>query len=344
MKNETTIFDLLRPKPGDKYTRFEAYYDLLSRAATTSYLHCRHRRELEIQEGQFVTTILELATAWNWNRPVVKSFIDELQSLNILQYEKYYSTTIFTIRTSQALEFPLATKQDFITAFFVQFEQLLLCKNRVKNLCNFCGKFCEIIVEKKDPTNSFVFKDFQKSHFISSLTFSMLATLTRQYAIRQAESCQSESAGGSTMDEQALFDMLTKYSEAYSKLSASCNLPEIPGMLQRLNSHVKEIFQAFISIADTRPENSPESDFGPSGEFSPKTNPTLSPYVKAPKTGKKTAIPEGKSSLLRYTKKFFEMSLRITQNFGLGKPNPSPPQKWVGAFHKSASCGSLFLS
>ena len=306
MKNETTIFDLLRPKPGEKYTRFEALYDLISRATSTPYLYCRHGREREIQKGQFVSTILELATAWNWHRPVVKSFIDELQSLNILQYEKYYSTTIFTIRTSQALEFPLATKQDFITAFFVQFEQLLLCKNRVKNLCNFCGKFCEIIVEKKEPTNSFVFKDFQKSHFISSLTFSMLATLTRQYAIRQAESCQSESAGGSTMDEQALFDMLTKYSETYSKLSASCNLPEIPGMLQRLNSHVKEIFQAFISIADTRPENSPESDFGPSGEFSPKNQPNLSPYVKAPKTGKKQPFRRAKAACCVTQKKFLK--------------------------------------
>ena len=49
-----------------------------------------------------------------------------------------------------------------------------------------------------------------------------------------------------------------------------------------------------------------------------------------------------KSSLLRYTKKIFEMSLRITQNFGLGKPNPPLPQNGVREFHKSASCGRRF--
>lgn len=305
MKNETTIFDLLRPNPGDKYTRFEALYDLISRATSTPYLYCRHGREREIQKGQFVSTILELATAWNWHRPVVKSFIDELQSLNILQYEKYYSSTVFTIRTSQEIEFPLTTMEIFIAAFFAQFEQLLLCKNSVQNLCNFCGKNRVSFCGKNEPSNSFVFKNFQKTHFISSLTFSMLATLAKQSAIRQAESYQCESAGGSTMDEQALFDMLTKYSETYSKLSADCNLPEIPGMLQRLNPHVKEIFQAFIQRADALPENSSESDFGPSGEFSPKSQPNPQPLHQNAQGGQKNSLPEGKSSLLRYTKNNF---------------------------------------
>lgn len=305
MKNETTIFDLLRPKPGDKYTRFEAYYDLLSRAATTSYLHCRHRRELEIQEGQFVTTILELATAWNWHRPVVKSFIDELQSLNILQYEKYYSSTVFTIRTSQEIEFPLATMDVFIAAFFAQFEQLLLCKNSVQNLCNFCGKNRVSFCGKNVHTNSFVFKDFQKTHFISSLTFSMLATLAKQSAIRLAESSQGEHANVSTMDEETLSQLLTKYRDTYSKLSSENNFSKMPDILQQLNPHVKELFQPFVQNADAPAEKPSEDKFFPSRDFFASVQPNPQPLRQNAENGQKNSLPDEKSSLLRYTKNNF---------------------------------------
>ena len=302
---QVSYFNFFRPASGEKYTRFEALYDLISRATSTPYLYCRHGREREIQKGQFVSTILELATAWNWHRPVVKSFIGELQSLNILQYEKYYSSTVFTISTSQEIEFPLATMDNFVAAFFAQFEQLILCKNSVQNLCNFCGKNRVSFCGKNEPTNSFVFKDFQKTHFISSLTFSMLATLAKQSAIRLAESSQGEHANVSTMDEQTLFQLLTKYRDTYSKLSSESNFSKMQDILQQLNPHIKELFQPFIQNADDPAEKTAEDNFSPSRDFFASVQSNPQPLHQNGSDGQKNGLSGEKKQLAASHKKNF---------------------------------------
>ena len=73
------LFGFLQERRNERYTKFEAYCDLLNKASVqyiSSSIPKGDRPELA--EFHFVTTKTELAEVWHWHRATVRAFLDKL--------------------------------------------------------------------------------------------------------------------------------------------------------------------------------------------------------------------------------------------------------------------------
>ena len=76
------LADVLHQPSGDRYTKFEAFRDLMQRQAKQdpdgSGKHT----------GPFEVTITELSLDWGWHRHTVSAFLEKLSALEYLTIEK----------------------------------------------------------------------------------------------------------------------------------------------------------------------------------------------------------------------------------------------------------------
>ena len=63
---DRSLLEYLKPKSEDRYSKLEAYCDLLTRATSGTYSTSVVVGNLKILPGQFVATISELARKWQW--------------------------------------------------------------------------------------------------------------------------------------------------------------------------------------------------------------------------------------------------------------------------------------
>ena len=85
-RNSFTL-EFLKPKAEERYSKLEAYCDLLSKASSGAYQSPGTDGALQLLPGQFVATISELARQWQWQRATVRQFISGLTKLGQLSVE-----------------------------------------------------------------------------------------------------------------------------------------------------------------------------------------------------------------------------------------------------------------
>jgi len=76
------LADLLHQKTGERYTKYEAFRDLMQRQA----IH--NSDESKNHTGPFEVTVSELSVAWGWHRHTVTAFLQKLSGLGYLSVEK----------------------------------------------------------------------------------------------------------------------------------------------------------------------------------------------------------------------------------------------------------------
>lgn len=79
-------FDVAR-LTGDKFTRLMAWADLQTQAAEAPAVVYVRGERINMQRGQILTTIKELATRWNTSRQTVNKYMEEWQAEGRLQFE-----------------------------------------------------------------------------------------------------------------------------------------------------------------------------------------------------------------------------------------------------------------
>lgn len=95
------LFDFLQERQNNRFTKLQAYCYLLNKAIVQYVPQNRKKSTLPtIKEGQFVTTISELAEEWNWHRATVRSFLDRLLSLGQLEKTPLIKSVMITIRSA----------------------------------------------------------------------------------------------------------------------------------------------------------------------------------------------------------------------------------------------------
>ena len=72
---DRSLLEFLKPKSEERYSKLEAYCDLLSRASAGAYATPEAEGALQLLPGQFVATISELSRQWKWQRATVRQFI-----------------------------------------------------------------------------------------------------------------------------------------------------------------------------------------------------------------------------------------------------------------------------
>ena len=78
-----SLADYQHQKQADRFTKYEAFRDLLEMAATENATQCANATLQPLN-----VTISQLALAWAWHRHTVSSFLDGLADLGVLSKEK----------------------------------------------------------------------------------------------------------------------------------------------------------------------------------------------------------------------------------------------------------------
>lgn len=92
------LFDFLQERQNKRFSKLQAYCYLLNKATVQYVPQNRQKSTLQkMKEGQFVTTISELAEEWNWHRATVRSFLDKLLSLRQLEKTPLIKSLMITI-------------------------------------------------------------------------------------------------------------------------------------------------------------------------------------------------------------------------------------------------------
>ena len=121
---DRSLLEYLKPKSEDRYSKLEAYCDLLTRATSGTYSTSVVVGNLRILPGQFVATISELARKWQWQRATVRQFLTGLVNLGHLTMEQYSKSYVFSVSQKQRLSLFVETPSDildFNALLFVRF-------------------------------------------------------------------------------------------------------------------------------------------------------------------------------------------------------------------------------
>ena len=151
---DLTLFEFLKPKPGERYSKLEAFCDLLSRGKNGPYVLTRYDEQVEILPGQFVTTISSLSKKWQWQRATVRQFLEGLMALDQLEETKFYSSIIFTLKRNMKLSVKVKNTEDVLDFCCMQFSRFthgrISAQEVADSYTNYYGMKMEIALEKED--------------------------------------------------------------------------------------------------------------------------------------------------------------------------------------------------
>lgn len=118
---DRALLEYLKPKPGDRYSKLEAYCDLLSRSSSAPYVAKHGGQTISLLPGQFITTISTLAKKWNWQRATVRQFLAGLVETGQIAQEKFYKSYIFSIRHDMKMTLDIRSMDDILDFCMMQF-------------------------------------------------------------------------------------------------------------------------------------------------------------------------------------------------------------------------------
>lgn len=118
---DRSLLEFLKPKAEERYSKLEAYCDLLSKASSGAYQSPGTDGALQLLPGQFVATISELARQWQWQRATVRQFISGLTKLGQLSVEPYSKSFIFSVNLEQRLSLLIESPDDILDFCAMQF-------------------------------------------------------------------------------------------------------------------------------------------------------------------------------------------------------------------------------
>lgn len=122
---DRSLLEFLKPKSEDRYSKLEAFCDLLSRASSSSLIVTSGDRSEELVPGQFVTSFSELSRKWKWQRVTVRQFIEGLVSLGQLTVKPFAKSFIFTLSIQQRLSINVESYHDILDFCNMQFNRCL---------------------------------------------------------------------------------------------------------------------------------------------------------------------------------------------------------------------------
>ena len=109
---ERSLLEYLKPKQEDRFSKLEAFCDLLSRASNGASSCMCGDKKVDLLPGQFVATVSDLARTWQWQRATVRQFLEGLVTLAMSLPSTSQSVCLLTFRmlmtylTSASCSFP----------------------------------------------------------------------------------------------------------------------------------------------------------------------------------------------------------------------------------------------
>lgn len=110
LETDTRLLQFLRSKNSDRFTKLDAFCDLIGRMNEQSK-NCSRVGICgcsPLSYGEFTGSISELANDWHWHRATVRSFLDGLESMGLLKRKLDGRNYIFQLRRNSGLFVPVA--------------------------------------------------------------------------------------------------------------------------------------------------------------------------------------------------------------------------------------------
>lgn len=138
---DRSLLEYLKPKPQDRYSKLEAYCDLLSRAATSSYSAKVGGQQIELLPGQFVATISELGRKWQWQRATVRQFLEGLEDLGQISSMPVAKNLVFSVNLQQRLSIYVNSSDDVLDFCAMQFARFIEGRIAAEEVANSYGRY-----------------------------------------------------------------------------------------------------------------------------------------------------------------------------------------------------------
>lgn len=138
---DRSLLEYLKPKPQDRYSKLEAYCDLLSRATTSSYSAKVGGQQIELLPGQFVATISELGRKWQWQRATVRQFIEGLEDLGQISSMPVAKNQVFSVNLQQRLSIYVNSSDDVLDFCAMQFARFIEGRITAEEVANSYGRY-----------------------------------------------------------------------------------------------------------------------------------------------------------------------------------------------------------
>lgn len=138
---DRSLLEFLKPKAEERYSKLEAYCDLLSRASSGAYTAASSDKKQELLPGQFIATISELARKWQWQRATVRQFIEGLVTLGQITTEPISKKFIFTVNLQRRLSLFVETADDILDFCAMQFIRFIQGRTSAAEVAESYGKY-----------------------------------------------------------------------------------------------------------------------------------------------------------------------------------------------------------
>lgn len=124
MENDMALLQFLRSKTSDRFTKLDAFCDLIGRMSEQVKAHkgCSSEGVSPLCHGYFTGSISELAQDWHWHRATVRSFLDGLESLGIISRKLDGRDYTFKLRTHASISVPIITNETVIGLAYLLLE------------------------------------------------------------------------------------------------------------------------------------------------------------------------------------------------------------------------------
>ena len=151
---DRSLLEYLKPKSEDRYSKLEAYCDLLTRATSGTYSTSVVVGNLKLLPGQFIATISELARKWQWQRATVRQFLTGLANLGHLTMEQFSKSYVFSVSQEQRLSLFVETPSDILDFNALQFVRFIKGRNTAGQVAQsyncYFNKVMELAVTEND--------------------------------------------------------------------------------------------------------------------------------------------------------------------------------------------------
>ena len=157
---ERSLLEYLKPKQEDRFSKLEAFCDLLSRASNGASSCMCGDKKVDLLPGQFVATVSDLARTWQWQRATVRQFLEGLVTLGQVQMEPFVKSYVFTVNQSKRMSFDIQDADDVLDFCMMQFSRYtaghLLAEEVAKAFDNYFDMKAEIASNSESPSREMI--------------------------------------------------------------------------------------------------------------------------------------------------------------------------------------------
>ena len=165
-----SLLEFLKEKSDQRWSKLEAFLDLVDKASVQYIPKELYRHDVSLSDGQFAITITELADCWHWHRATVRTFIEQLEDMNLIEVNRLPKSQIITFPTLAAA--PATSSIDDALVVFRQKMQSALSEWRSgKMSVTDCAVTCEQLFSQAVTHAADLLKEYMSGNPIGKIPF-----------------------------------------------------------------------------------------------------------------------------------------------------------------------------